>query len=146
TGNVALKTMEGAAGFAGEVLKGAFQKNLSTRLGYVLTRKSLREAYRRLDYAEYGGAPLIGLDGVAIVAHGGSTPRAIKNAIRAARDAVQQDVNRHITEMLAEMATASGEKEGLPRKIWQRVKSKIESLGSKGATAEEEGCEGGEKS
>jgi len=147
TGNVALKTMEGAAGFAGEIMKGAFQKNLSTRLGYVLTRKSLRDAYRRLDYAEYGGAPLIGLDGVAIVAHGGSTPRAIKNAIRAARDAVQQDVNRHITEVLAEMAAVGGErKDGLPRKIWERVKSKIESLGNKSATAEEEGREGGEKS
>src|SRR5262249_42532542 len=79
TGNIGLKTMEGAAGFAGEVLKSAFQKNLSSRLGYLLTRKSLREAYRRLDYAEYGGAPLIGLDGVAIIAHGGSNPRAMKN-------------------------------------------------------------------
>jgi phosphate acyltransferase len=147
TGNVALKTMEGAAGFAGEVLKGAFQKNLSSRLGYLLTRKSLRDAYRRLDYAEYGGAPLIGLDGIAIIAHGGSTPQAIKNAIRAARDAVQQDVNRHITEVLGEMAGMSDEKkEGLPRKIWQRVKSKIESLGNKPApTAEKEEREGGEK-
>ena len=93
TGNIALKTMEGVASFAGEVLKSAFQKNLSSRVGYLLSRKSLAEAYRRLDYAEYGGAPLIGLDGVAIIAHGGSNPLAIKNAIRAARDAV---INRSI--------------------------------------------------
>ena len=147
TGNVALKTMEGAATFAGEVLKGAFQKNLSTRLGYLMTRRSLRDAYRRLDYAEYGGAPLIGLDGVAIIAHGGSNPRAIKNAIRAARDAVQQNVNHHITDVLGEMANAGNDKkDGLPRKIWQRVKSKIESLGSKGAaTAEKEEREDGEE-
>ena len=132
TGNVALKTMEGVATFAGEVLKGAFQKNLSSRLGYLMSRTSLREAYRRLDYAEYGGAPLIGLDGVAIIAHGGSTPRAIKNAIRAARDGVEQDVNRHIADLLGNVAAASGGKEaGLPGKIWRRIKSKIESLSEK---------------
>ena len=102
--------MEGVASFAGEVLKSAFQKNLSSRVGYLLSRKSLSEAYRRLDYAEYGGAPLIGLDGVAIIAHGGSNPLAIKNAIRAARDAVDQEMNRHIAEALGEMDGAAGVK------------------------------------
>ena len=132
TGNIALKSMEGVASFAGEVLKSAFQKNIPSRLGYLLSRKSLSEAYRRLDYAEYGGAPLIGLDGVAIIAHGGSNPRAIKNAIRAARDAVNQEMNRHIAEALSDMDGAAGvKKEGLPRKLWERFKSKIESLGEK---------------
>jgi glycerol-3-phosphate acyltransferase PlsX len=138
TGNIALKTMEGVASFAGEVLKGAFQKNLSSRLGYLMSRTSLRSAYRRLDYAEYGGAPLIGLDGVAIVAHGGSNPLAIKNAIRVARDAVEQDVNRHITEALAEKQGIAGEKKaGLTRGIWKRIKSKIEALGEKPNAAPE---------
>jgi phosphate acyltransferase len=132
TGNIALKSMEGVASFAGEVLKSAFRKNIPSRLGYLLSRKSLSDAYRRLDYAEYGGAPLIGLDGVAIIAHGGSNPRAIKNAIRAARDAVNQEMNRHIAEALSEMDGAAGiKKEGLPRKLWERFKSKIESLGEK---------------
>lgn len=132
TGNVALKTMEGVASFAGEVLKGAFQSNITSRLGYLMTRNSLRAAYRRLDYAEYGGAPLIGLDGVGIIAHGGSTPLAIKNAIRAARDAVDQEMNRHIAEALAGLAEGVADGEGsLPRKLWQRFKSKIESLGDK---------------
>jgi len=139
TGNIALKTMEGVASFAGEVFKGAFQKNLASRLGYLMSRNSLREAYRRLDYAEYGGAPLIGLDGVAIIAHGGSDPRAMKNAIRAARDEIQQDVNRYITEILGDVE-AGAKKEGLPHKIWQRIKSKIESLGD-----EAEGVEEGEE-
>jgi len=128
TGNVALKTMEGVASFAGEVLREAFQKNVVSRLGYLMSRNALRQAHRRLDYAEYGGAPLIGLEGVAIIAHGGSDPRAIKNAIRAARDGIQQDVNRHIDEILGD-AEAGSKKEGLPQKIWQRIKSKIESLG-----------------
>jgi len=132
TGNIALKAMEGVASFAGEVLKEAFQKNLSSRMGYLLSRNSLSEAYRRLDYAEYGGAPLIGLDGVAIIAHGGSSPLAIKNAIRAARDAVNQDMNRHIADALSAADGLAGDKkEGLPRKLWQRFKSKIESLGEK---------------
>jgi glycerol-3-phosphate acyltransferase PlsX len=145
TGNVVLKTMEGIAGFAGDVLKGAFQKNLRSRLGYLMTRQSLKEAYRRLDYAEYGGAPLIGLDGVAIVAHGGSNPRAIKNAIRAARDELQQDVNRHINEVLgAEEAVL---KEELPQTFWQRLKSKIEHIGEKPEADEvsEERKRGGEE-
>ena len=129
TGNVALKTMEGTASLAGELLKSAFEKNLVSRLSYFLARNALREAHRRLDYAEYGGAPLIGLDGVGIIAHGGSNPRAIKNAIRAARDAVDQDVNRHIVDVLGEMGGEIGN--GLPRKIWRRLKSKIETLGEK---------------
>jgi len=134
TGNVALKTMEGVASFAGEVLKGAFQKNLSSRLGYLMSRNSFREAYRRLDYAEYGGAPLLGLDGVGIVAHGGSNPRAIKNAIRAAKEAVQQDINGHISQVLGDTGGTGEKKDGLPKKIWQRIKSKIDSLGDKPIT------------
>jgi glycerol-3-phosphate acyltransferase PlsX len=135
TGNVALKTMEGVASFAGEVLKGAFQKNLSSRLGYFMSRKALRQAYRRLDYAEYGGAPLIGLDGVAIVAHGGSNPLAIRNAIRAAHHAVEHGMNRHITESLGEAAVLGGDEKGsLPGKIWRRIKS---TFGEKPETASE---------
>ena len=131
TGNIALKTMEGVASFAGAVLKDAFQKNLPTRVAYLLSRSSLREAYRRLDYAEYGGAPLIGLDGVAIIAHGGSNGVAIKNAIRAAANAVDQQINRHIAEALAESPGGGTKKEGLSRKLWERFKSKIEALGEK---------------
>jgi phosphate acyltransferase len=132
TGNIALKTMEGLASFAGEVLRDAFQKNLSSRLGYVFSRSSLAKAYRRLDYSEYGGAPLIGLDGVAIIAHGGSNPMAIKNAIRAAHGAIHHDMNRHIADDLdAADGLAGDKKEGLPRNLWQRFKSKIESLGDK---------------
>jgi len=132
TAHIALKTMEVVASYAGEVLKGAFRRNWQSRAGYLLSRSSLTEAYRRLDYAEYGGAPLIGLDGVGIIAHGGSSPLAIKNAIRAARDAVDHEMNRHIAEALSEAHGIAGSgKEGLPRKLWERLKSKIESLGEK---------------
>lgn len=132
TGNIALKTMEGLASFAGEVLRGAFATGLSSRLGYLMSRGALKEAYRRLDYAEYGGAPLIGLDGVAIIAHGGSNPLAIKNAICAARDAVDHKMNQHIADALAEGGLAGQARAGLPRKIFERIKSKIESISHKG--------------
>lgn len=129
TGNVTLKTMEGVAHFTVAVLKDAFRENLVSRLGYLLSRKSLREAYARLDHTEYGGAPLLGLDGVAIIAHGGSGPKEIKNAIRAASAAVSQDVNRHITEVLEELTAKGADK--FPGKIWRRIRSKIEILGDK---------------
>jgi len=144
TGNIALKTMEGVASFAADVLKGAFRNHLLSKLGYLLARDSLREAYRRLDYAEYGGAPLLGLDGIAIIAHGGSSPQAIKNAIRVANEFVSHDVNRHISEALGTGATGTG-KEGLPRKIWQRLRTRIEGLGERPAgDIEEKEKESGE--
>jgi len=130
TGNVALKTMEGVASFVTNVLREAFRNNLVSKLGYLLAHNSLRVAYRRLDYAEYGGAPLLGLDGIAIIAHGGSSPQAIKNAIRVANEFASHDVNRRISEALATLTTGTG-KEALPRKIWQRLRSKIEGLGDR---------------
>src|SRR5262249_52645146 len=110
--------------------------NLSGRLGYLISRNSLKQAYRRLDYAEYGGAPLVGLDGIAIVAHGGSTAIAIKNAIRQARDAAEQNMNHHIADALAELDQGGGEKEpGLTQKLWRRFRSKIESMSDKSPPA-----------
>jgi glycerol-3-phosphate acyltransferase PlsX len=117
TGNVALKTMEGVASFAGAILKSGFERNWLSRLGYLISRQSLRHAYRKLDYAEYGGARLLGLDGVAIVAHGGSTALAIKNAIRVASESVSQDVNGHISAALESMVQAETENKALKTTI-----------------------------
>lgn len=100
TGNVALKTMEGLGEFVSSVLKEAFRSNLPSRLGFLLCGRAIRRAYDRLDYAHYGGAPLIGLNGVAIVAHGGSSAKAIKNAVRVAAEAVSQDINGYIVNAL----------------------------------------------
>jgi len=136
TGNVALKTMEGVASFVTNVLREAFRHRVLSKVGYLLARNSLRDAYRKLDYAEYGGAPLLGLDGIAIIAHGGSNPLAIKNAIRVADEFASHDVNRHISEALGSVATGTG-KEALPRKIWQRLRSKIEGLGEPPAEQKE---------
>jgi len=96
-----------------------------SRMGYLMSRGPLMRAYRRLDYREYGGAPLLGLSGVAIVAHGGSGPKEIKNAIRVAKESVAHDVNRHIMELLVQADGAMPVVSDAGHGIWQRVKSKF---------------------
>jgi glycerol-3-phosphate acyltransferase PlsX len=85
TGNVVLKSVEGAA----EVIMAMVREEVENagplaRLGAALMMKPLRRLKRRTDYAEYGGAPLLGVDGVALICHGGSNARAIQNAVRVA--------------------------------------------------------------
>jgi phosphate acyltransferase len=143
TGNVALKTMEGLASFIAGVLRTAFRETALSRLGYLMSRGPLMRAYRRLDYREYGGAPLLGLSGVAIVAHGGSGPKEIKNAIRVAKEAVAHDVNRHIIEVLVQADGAMPEQGDESHGIWQRVKSKLTGK-SGGETPRKETKGGGE--
>lgn len=107
TGNVALKTMEGFAAFLLGNLRDVFSVGLG-RLAFLLIRKRLGAIRERLDPAEYGGAPLLGLSGVVIIAHGSSSPRAIRNAIRAAaNEALVERVNAEIVETLARHPVAA---------------------------------------
>ena len=100
TGNVALKAIEGLGQFVSTTLKGAFRSSLLSRVGYMLCQRAMTRAFDRFDYEHYGGAPLVGLNGVAIVAHGGSSARAIENAIRVAAEAVSQNINGNIINAL----------------------------------------------
>lgn len=97
-GNVALKISEGLAEAIMQVLRREITRSLFGRLGFLLLRPAFRRFKRRVDYAEYGGAPLLGINGVSIICHGRSSPKAIKNAIGVARDFVRDDVNRHIRD------------------------------------------------
>ena len=102
TGNVALKTMEGFASFLLGNLREIFSSGIMRRLAYLLVRKKLTAVRGRLDPSEYGGAPLLGVNGVTIIAHGSSNARAIRNAIRAAaNEALVRQVNSDIIEILA---------------------------------------------
>ncbi len=147
TGNVVLKTVEGVATWVVNVLKDAFMQTHLSKVGLFLSRSSLRAAYHRMDYAEYGGAPLIGLDGVVIIAHGGSSPKAIKNAIRVARESVYHNVNRHIIDALEHNINgAEGRESNLTSRVWKQIRSKIDTLGDKVTDETEEGkVEGGGK-
>jgi glycerol-3-phosphate acyltransferase PlsX len=77
------------------------ERSWRTKLGYLLIRPAFEAFERRVDYAEVGGAPLLGLAGVAIVCHGGSSAKAIKNAIRLAATFAATEVNRYIHDDLA---------------------------------------------
>jgi glycerol-3-phosphate acyltransferase PlsX len=102
TGNVTLKTMEGFASFLLGNLREIFGTGLLRRLLYFLFfRRRINSIRQRLDPAEYGGAPLLGVNGVAIIAHGSSTARAIRNAIRAAaNESLVRQVNSQIVDVL----------------------------------------------
>jgi len=88
-GNVAIKMAEATAEFLFRSLRDEIPKTLTGKLGGALIRPRVREIRNRIDWREFGGAPLLGIDGVAVVAHGRSDARAMKNAIRVTRDAVK---------------------------------------------------------
>jgi len=98
TGNVALKFSEALAEMIGALLREEFSKTIASRFGYLLTRPAFERFRRRVDYSEYGGAPLLGVDGVCIISHGRSTAKAIKNALRVAGECVHNRVIEHIRE------------------------------------------------
>jgi glycerol-3-phosphate acyltransferase PlsX len=101
TGNVVLKASEGVAEVIVAMLKQALSSTLSAKVGYVLSRKALQSFKRRVDYSEYGGAPLLGVRGACIICHGGSNANAIKNAIRVAGEVASGQVNAKIESELA---------------------------------------------
>jgi phosphate acyltransferase len=100
-GNVALKISEGLIEAVSSMLKDSLSGTLSSKVGYVLSRKAFRSFKRRVDYSEYGGAPLLGVRGVCLIAHGSSNANAIKNAVRVAAEFVQGQVNAKIERELA---------------------------------------------
>ncbi len=100
-GNVMLKVAEAFAHATGELLKRELKKsNIITKLGALLTLPVMKGIKKKIDASEYGGAPLMGVDGSVIIAHGSSNPKAIKNAIRAAAENVSHKVNTHVVEEL----------------------------------------------
>jgi len=101
-GNVSLKISEGLAEAAMKMLKEEIMKSLRAKIGYLFIRKAFDGFRTRLDYAEYGGAPLLGINGVGIICHGSSSSLAICNAIREAANMVENRVNDSIVKTLAE--------------------------------------------
>lgn len=99
TGNVVLKTAEGIAEMLFGELRKAVELTPWNKAAGLILMSELRKVRRRLDYAEYGGAQLVGVDGVVVIGHGRSNARAIYNAIRAARDSVQNGVLEKMREI-----------------------------------------------
>jgi len=97
-GNVALKVSESTAHALVEMLKRELKSSAMAKLGAMLSKNALYSLKKKMDYAEYGGAPLLGIDGTCIICHGSSSPKAIKNGIRVAGEEVIKNVNQHIVE------------------------------------------------
>jgi glycerol-3-phosphate acyltransferase PlsX len=96
TGNVALKVSEGVVQSVMSMARHEITKNIFAKLGYLLMKRHLKKVYKKIDYAEYGGAQLLGVDGVCIIGHGRSNPTAVRNAIGLARQFVANQVQEKI--------------------------------------------------
>jgi glycerol-3-phosphate acyltransferase PlsX len=99
-GNVALKTSEGVGRLVNVSLRKALKSTVTSQVGALLSRAALMDFKKRLDYSEYGGAPLLGVRGVCIVGHGSSNERAIMNGIRVAAEFASAEVNSAIESAL----------------------------------------------
>ena len=99
-GNIALKVTESVAEVTQEFLKRYLISNPLGKLGLVLLKTSLSSFKKKLDYSEYGGAPLMGINGVVIIGHGRSNAKAVKNAIRVAKEEVERKFNEKILEAI----------------------------------------------
>jgi glycerol-3-phosphate acyltransferase PlsX len=100
-GNVALKVSEGLVEMVYQMLRESLEATITRKIGYVLARTAFKEFKKRVDYSEYGGAPLLGVKGVCIITHGRPNANAIKNAIRVAAEFAEGKVNERIEAELA---------------------------------------------
>ncbi|MGH9377864.1 MAG: phosphate acyltransferase PlsX [Terriglobia bacterium] len=108
TGNVALKISEGLIEAVSTLLRESLSSTLTSKVGYALSRNAFRKFKKRVDYSEYGGAPLLGVRGVCLIAHGSSNANAIKNAVRVAASFAEGRVNEKIERELAGAVHARG--------------------------------------
>jgi glycerol-3-phosphate acyltransferase PlsX len=103
-GNVALKISEGVAQLIVTLLKDALKSTLSSQVGSLLSRRAFEGFRKKIDYSEYGGAPLLGLRGITVIAHGSSNANALKNAIRVATELARAKMNEKIEQGLSALA------------------------------------------
>ena len=108
-GNVALKISEGVAEIIGKLLAREIKKSLFGKIGYLLLKPAFTSFKKRVDYAEYGGAPLLGVNGVSIICHGRSSPTAIKNAIAMAVELTESQTINYLQKDIAEMMISYAE-------------------------------------
>jgi len=101
-GNVCLKVSEGLAEAIISMLRTEISESFMAKMGYLLAQRAFNNFRKKVDYAEYGGAPLLGVNGTGIICHGRSNAKAIKNAIKVAAEMIRSKVNDYIIQLLAE--------------------------------------------
>jgi glycerol-3-phosphate acyltransferase PlsX len=121
-GNILLKVTEGLAESIIPALSSEIQKSLSSQLGYILAKKSFNNFKKWFDYSNYGGAPLLGVNGGVIIGHGRSNAKAIKNAVRTAYGFVEKRVTEYLEENLKEnqVLHTVGKKHGFLDKVFKK--------------------------
>ncbi|UCC94275.1 MAG: phosphate acyltransferase, partial [Candidatus Omnitrophota bacterium] len=112
-GNIALKVSESCVDVMGKFLLDAIKRDFLGKIGLFLARRSLRNFRKTVDYAEYGGAPLLGVNGVVIIGHGRSSAYAVKNAVKVAIQELKRDLNVGIKRRIDEICQDSGIREVL---------------------------------
>ncbi len=106
TGNVILKTSEGLIAAIMGLLKTELGQTIVTQAGALLSRSAFQSVKKRLDYSEFGGAPLLGMKQICVICHGSSNAKAIRNAIRVAKEFYEGNLNEHIEKSIQELAKA----------------------------------------
>ncbi|PLX79573.1 MAG: phosphate acyltransferase PlsX [Desulfuromonas sp.] len=103
-GNVVLKVSEGLAEAMSRMLRSEFKSRFLSKVGYLLAKPALSAFRRKIDYAEYGGAPLLGIEGTGVICHGSSSPRAIMNAVHMSFEYERREVNRQLVNSLSTLS------------------------------------------
>jgi glycerol-3-phosphate acyltransferase PlsX len=107
-GNVVVKQAEGLASSLGRLLKGELRRGFFGKIGTMLALNALKRFSRLVDYAEYGGAPLLGLNGICLICHGASNSKAMANAVRMAARFVDMEANDHLSDAVAKNIDLAG--------------------------------------
>ena len=97
-GNVALKTIEGASSMLFKMIMQEFKRDPISMIIGLLAKSAMKRIFKRINYEEFGGALLLGVKGITVISHGRSMAYAIKNAVRVAKEAVESEVNKKISE------------------------------------------------
>ncbi len=124
-GNAALKICEGLAEAIGSMIREEVKNSLRAKIGYLFARDAVNAIKKKLDYSEYGGAPLLGVDGVVIIGHGRSSGKAIKNAIHLAHEFAQISLPTLLLQNLEENQDLQRLGGKNLSKVWEQIKEKI---------------------
>jgi glycerol-3-phosphate acyltransferase PlsX len=131
TGNLVLKSVEGMGRLIGDKLREMFGSRLRTKLAYLLVRRSLDEMRRHLDAGETGGGLLLGLNGVAVKAHGSSDARAIRNAVAVAADMARSQIAPQLAQGVAATVGLDGAVEPRrARRLWESIRGRLRREGA----------------
>jgi glycerol-3-phosphate acyltransferase PlsX len=121
-GNVALKISEGLWETIHTILRWEAQDNVRAKVAYFLMGRAIRRLVKKFDYSEYGGAPLLGIDGNCVICHGSSNAKAIMNAILLASNLAKNRLNEHVIEELKEKGDMLRSGQKRPEKLNESVK------------------------